>query len=128
LVLDLFAQDYSHDKLQSHGNLALVASWIRLWTHSELSSMAFLLLCSESFNSLQELMGYCKISILTSIVTAGWANRKHHPSYSCIHSFICMSKILYKFRGTGYRLLSIISIKYMNISIIKRVKNNKLKN
>jgi hypothetical protein len=44
------------------------------------------------------------------------------PSNKIINSFICMSKILYKFRGTGYRLLSIISIKYMNISIIKRVK------
>jgi hypothetical protein len=45
---------------------------------------------------------------------------------SFIHSFICMSKILYMFWGTGYRLLSIISIKYMSISIIKHIKNMSL--
>jgi hypothetical protein len=33
-----------------------------------------------------------------------------------------MSKILYKFRETGYRLLFNISITYLNILIIKQVK------
>jgi hypothetical protein len=71
-------------------------------------------------------LNYRPISILTSINTIF-----EKVIYS--FSFIFLSKILYMFRGTGYRPLSVISIKYMNISIIKRVKNichyyNKVKN
>jgi hypothetical protein len=70
-----FSNRMSGDVNMDTVGLVLVASWICLWTCSELSSMTFLLLHSESNRH--------SLCVFLPFRTSGWLNRKNRSSCCC---------------------------------------------